>query len=38
MAENFNTQVSWDNLADRAVVGPKLLKEMEEKMEKIEEM
>jgi hypothetical protein len=27
-----NTPVSWDNLVDRAVVGPNLLKEMEEKM------
>jgi hypothetical protein len=25
-----NTQVSWDNPANRAVVGPKLLREMEE--------
>jgi hypothetical protein len=30
-----NIAVSWDNLADRAVVGPELLKEMEEKMIKI---
>jgi hypothetical protein len=30
-----NTLVSWDNSIDRAVVGPDLLKEMEEKMEKI---
>jgi hypothetical protein len=30
-----NTPVSWDNPADRAVVGPELLKEMEEKMLKI---
>jgi hypothetical protein len=30
-----NTPVSWDNPAARAVVGPKLLKEMEEKMLKI---
>ena len=27
-----NTPVSWDNPADRAVVGPDLLREMEEKM------
>jgi hypothetical protein len=27
-----NTAVSWENLVDRAVIGPKLLKEMEEKM------
>jgi hypothetical protein len=27
-----NTLVSWDNPADRAGVGPELLKEMEEKM------
>jgi hypothetical protein len=30
-----NTPVSWDNLVDREVVGPKLLKEMEEHMERI---
>ena len=30
-----NTLVSWDNPTDRAVVGPELLKEMEEKMLKI---
>jgi hypothetical protein len=30
-----NTPVSWDNPADHAVVGPNLLKEMEEKMVKI---
>jgi hypothetical protein len=30
-----NTPVSWDNSADRAIVGPKLLKEMEEQMLKI---
>ena len=30
-----NTLVSWDNLADRAEVGPDLLKEMEEQMIKI---
>jgi hypothetical protein len=30
-----NIAVSWDNLADRAVVGPELLKEMEDKMIKI---
>jgi hypothetical protein len=30
-----NTLVSWDNPADRAVVGTYLLKEMEEKMERI---
>jgi hypothetical protein len=29
--------VSWDNPADRAVVGPELLKEMEEKMLKIKQ-
>jgi hypothetical protein len=32
-----NTPVSWDNIADRAVVGPELLKEMEEKMLKIKQ-
>jgi len=26
--------VSWDNPADRAILGPKLLKEMDEQMEK----
>ena len=30
-----NTPVSWDNLANKAVVGPELLKEMEDQMEKI---
>jgi len=30
-----NTPVSWDNPADRAVVGPDLLKEMEEQMTRI---
>jgi hypothetical protein len=32
-----NTPVSWDNLAERAVVGPDLLREMEEKMLKIKQ-
>jgi hypothetical protein len=32
-----NTPVSWDNLADRVVVGPKLLKEMEKQMLKIKQ-
>jgi hypothetical protein len=32
-----NTPVSWDNPVDRAVVGPELLKEMEEKMLKIKQ-
>jgi hypothetical protein len=27
-----NTPVSWDNLADIEVIGPELLREMEEKM------
>jgi hypothetical protein len=27
-----NTPVSWDNPADRAVIGPDLLREMEEQM------
>jgi len=27
-----NTPISWDNLADRAIIGPELLKQMEEKM------
>ena len=31
----FNTPVSWDNLADRVVIGPYLLKEMEAQMTKI---
>jgi hypothetical protein len=30
-----NTPVNWDNPADRAIVGPELLKEMEEQMLKI---
>jgi hypothetical protein len=30
-----NTPVSWDNPIDKVVVGPELLKEMEEQMEKI---
>jgi hypothetical protein len=30
-----NTPVSWDNLADREVVGPEFLKEMEDQMIKI---
>jgi hypothetical protein len=32
-----NTPVSWDNPVDRAVVGPELLKEMEEHMLKIKQ-
>ena len=32
-----NTPVTWDNPADRAVVGPELLKEMEEQMLKIKQ-
>ena len=32
-----NTQVRWDNPVDRVVVGPKLVKEMEEQMLKIKE-
>jgi hypothetical protein len=32
-----NTPVSWDNPADRAVVGPELLREMEEKLLKIKQ-
>jgi hypothetical protein len=31
----YNTPVSWDNRADRAIVGSELLKEMEEKMLKL---
>ena len=34
---NCNTPVSWDNPADREVVGLELLKEMEEKMLKIKQ-
>jgi hypothetical protein len=30
-----NTPVSWDNPTNRAIIGPELLKEMEEKMLKI---
>jgi hypothetical protein len=33
----YNTPVSWDNLTNRAVVGPNLLREMEEKMLKIKQ-
>jgi hypothetical protein len=32
-----NTTVSWDNPIERAVVGPKFLMEMEEKMSKIKQ-
>jgi hypothetical protein len=32
-----NTTVSWDNLANINIIGPYLLKEMEEKMEKIKQ-
>jgi hypothetical protein len=32
-----NTLISWDNPADRAIVGLELLKEMEEKMLKIKQ-
>jgi hypothetical protein len=34
---NCNTLVSWDNLADRTVVGPELLKEMEDQIIKIKQ-
>jgi hypothetical protein len=34
---NFNTPVRWDNPADRAVIGPEFLKEMEGKMLKIKQ-
>ena len=30
-----NTPVSWDNLADRTIVGPEFLKEMEDQVIKI---
>jgi hypothetical protein len=33
----WNTPVSWDNPVDRVVLGPNLLKEMEEKMVKIKQ-
>jgi hypothetical protein len=33
-----STAVSWDNLADRVVVGPELLKEMEDQMIKIKQI
>ena len=33
----WSTPISWDNPADRAMVGPYLLKEMEEKMLKIKQ-
>jgi hypothetical protein len=32
-----NTPVSWDNPADRTIVGPELLKDMEEQMLKIKQ-
>ena len=32
-----NTSVTWDNLDDRTVVGPELLKEMEDQMIKIKQ-
>jgi hypothetical protein len=32
---NCNTPVTWDNLVDRAVVGPDFLREMEEQLLKI---
>jgi hypothetical protein len=32
-----NTPISWDNPTDREIVGPELLKEMEEKMLKIKQ-
>jgi hypothetical protein len=33
----YNTPLSWDNPADIAVVGPELLKEMEDQMIKIKQ-
>jgi hypothetical protein len=33
----YNTLVSWDNLEDRAIVGPKLIREMKEKIMKIKQ-
>jgi hypothetical protein len=35
MVESVILQVSWDNPIDRVVLGPELLREMEEKMVKI---
>jgi hypothetical protein len=32
-----NTPVSWDNPVDRVVIGPKMLKDMEEQMIKIKQ-
>jgi hypothetical protein len=32
-----NTPVSWDNPVDKAIIGPDLLKEMEEQMVKIKQ-
>jgi hypothetical protein len=32
-----NTPVSWDNPTDRAIIGPELLREMEEHMVKIKQ-
>jgi hypothetical protein len=32
-----NTLVSWDNPADKAVVGPELLREMEDQMIRIKQ-
>jgi hypothetical protein len=32
-----STPVSWDNLVDNTIVGPDLLKEMEEQMKKIKQ-
>jgi hypothetical protein len=34
----YNTPVSWDNPGDRVVLGPELLKEMEEQMVKIKQV
>jgi hypothetical protein len=31
----WNTPISWDNPANREIIGPKLLKEMEEQLLKI---
>jgi hypothetical protein len=32
-----NTLVSWDNLADRLVLGPKFIKDMEDQMVRIKQ-
>jgi hypothetical protein len=36
-SKRCNTPVSWDNPTDRTIVGPELLKEMEDQMLKIKQ-